>query len=44
VRLYFTHDPNVAHAAVQQDAAGRFSSRDDQPTLVAAALPQPQAA
>ena len=44
VRLYFTHDPNIAHAAVHQDDSGRFSTRDDQPTLIGAALPQPQTA
>lgn len=44
VRLYFTHDPAVAHAAVQQDDNGRFSTRDDQPALTGARLSQPQTA
>jgi glyoxylase-like metal-dependent hydrolase (beta-lactamase superfamily II) len=41
VRLYFTHDPNIAHAAVQHDASGRYSTCDEQQTLIGAPLPQP---
>ena len=35
VRLYFTHDPAVACAQVQQDPAGRYSTRDELPALTA---------
>lgn len=41
VRLFFTHDASVAHAAVQRDDSGRFSTRDEQAALTAAPLPQP---
>lgn len=33
VRLYFTHDPKVAHAAVQRDDQGRYSTIDEQAEL-----------
>ncbi|HWS25479.1 MAG TPA: MBL fold metallo-hydrolase, partial [Xanthomonadales bacterium] len=40
VRLFFTHDSSVAHAAVQRDDNGRYTTRDEQTALTAAALPQ----
>lgn len=33
VRLYFTHDPVVAHARLARDPAGRYSTADDQSVL-----------
>lgn len=33
VRLFFTHDPKVAHAAVQCDDKGRYSTVDEQAGL-----------
>mgnify|MGYP000470228481 CR=1 FL=1 len=42
VRLFFTHDPNIAHAALQRDSAGRYSTRDEQAILIDASLPQPK--
>lgn len=38
VRLFFTHDPQIAVAEVAQDAKGKFSARAGVATLVAAQL------
>ena len=39
VRLYFTHDPAVACAHVQQDPAGRYATRDEVAALAAVDIP-----
>lgn len=39
LRLYFTHDPHVAHAALQQDERGKFSTFDEAGALFAQKLP-----
>lgn len=36
IRLFFTHDPNVAHTALVRDASGRYSTTDEQARLVGA--------
>jgi glyoxylase-like metal-dependent hydrolase (beta-lactamase superfamily II) len=35
VRLFFTHDPGCALAAVARDQSGRYGTADEQPTLAA---------
>lgn len=44
VRLYFTHDPTIACASVQQDATGRFATCAELAALEAVELPFPQTA
>lgn len=39
VRLYFTHDPVVAHAAIERDDKGKYSSCDESAALTGQALP-----
>jgi glyoxylase-like metal-dependent hydrolase (beta-lactamase superfamily II) len=39
LRLYFTHDPDAAHAAVQRDAKGKFSTLAEAAALTGDPLP-----